>query len=132
MQNDDVQDFDVRWDQALVSASEIPTDVILEGLCKFKLQDSVQLQILLALYDQETVRNKGQTSHSRLKTSERPHIDQMMRTRNFRVRSEVVERGAVTKSHKGKKAYVERKVGECLQWKSNGQCSKRDSCRFQS
>ena len=50
-QNDDVQDFDVRCDQALLSASEIPTEMILEGLCKSKLQDSVQLQTVLALYD---------------------------------------------------------------------------------
>ena len=53
-----------------------------------------------------------------------------MRTRNFRVRSDVVKRGAVTKSQKGKKAYVERKVAECFQWKSHGQCSKGDSCSF--
>ena len=107
-----------------MSASEIPSDVILEGLCKSKLQDSVQLQTVLALYDQETVRNNGQTIYVRLKTSEKLHINQMMRTRNFRVRNEVVQRGAVTKSRKGKKAYVERKVGECFQWRSNGQCSK--------
>ena len=44
LRNDDVQDFDVRWDQALLSASEIPTDVVLEGLYKSKLLDSVQLQ----------------------------------------------------------------------------------------
>ena len=31
-QNDDVQDFDVRWDQALLSANETPTEMILEGL----------------------------------------------------------------------------------------------------
>ena len=37
LQNDDVQDFDVRWDQALVSASDIPSDVILEGLYLSKL-----------------------------------------------------------------------------------------------
>ena len=36
LQNDDVQDFDVRWDQALLSASDMPSDVILEGLCKSK------------------------------------------------------------------------------------------------
>ena len=101
LQNHHVQDFDVRRDQALFSASEIPTDVILEGLYKFKLQDSVQLQILLALYDQETVRKKRQTSYSRLKTSVRLHIDQMMRTRNFRIWNKVVERGEVTKSQKG-------------------------------
>ena len=62
--------------------------------------------------------------------SVKPHIDQMMRTRNFRVRSEVVERGSVTKSQKGKKAHVERKVRECVEWKAHGQCSKGDSCSF--
>ena len=50
-------------------------------------------------------------SYLRLKTSVKLHTDQMMRTRNFRVRNEVVERGAVSKSQKGKKAHVERKVG---------------------
>ena len=35
-------------------------------------------------------------------------------------------------SHKEseKKAYVERKVGECFQWKAHGQFSKGDSCSF--
>ena len=51
LQNDDVQDFDVIWDQALETASDMPSDVILEGLYKSKLQDSVQLQIVLALYE---------------------------------------------------------------------------------
>ena len=37
LQNDDVQDFDVRWDHALLSVSEMPSDPILEGLCKSKL-----------------------------------------------------------------------------------------------
>ena len=89
------------------------------------MQDSVQFQAVLSLYDQETVRNNGQPSHSRLKTSVKLRIDQMMRTRNFRVWSEVVERGAVNKSSKGKKAYVERKVEECFQWKAHGQMFKR-------
>ena len=84
--------------------------MILEGLCRSKLQDSVQLQIVLALYDQQNVRNNGQTSYLRLKTSVKLHIDQMMRTRNFRVRKEFVESGAVTKSQLGKKACVEKKV----------------------
>ena len=69
LQNDDVQDFDVRWDQALLSASDMPSDVMLEGLYKSGLHDSVQHQTVLALYDQETARNGGQTSYSRLKTS---------------------------------------------------------------
>ena len=83
LQNDDVQDFDVRWDQALLTANDMPSDVILEGLNKSKLQDSVQLQTVLALCDQETGRNNGQTSYLRLKASVKLHTDQMIRTRNF-------------------------------------------------
>ena len=64
------------------------------------------------------------------KTSVQLHIDQVMRNRNFRVRSEVVERGAVTKSQNGKKACVGRKVGERFQWKTHGLCFKGDPCSF--
>ena len=41
-----------------------------------------------------------------------------------------MERVATAKSQKGKKNNVEKKVGECFQWKANGQCSKGDSCSF--
>ena len=63
--------------------SEMPSDMILEGLYKSKLLNSAQLQTVLVLYDQETVRNDGQVRYLRLKTSVKLHIDQMMRTRNF-------------------------------------------------
>ena len=63
-----------------------------------------------------------------MKTSVRLQIDQTMRTRNFSVRNEVEEQSP--RVEKGKKAYVDRKVGECFQWKTNGQCSKGDSCSF--
>ena len=53
-----------------------------------------------------------------------------LRTRNFRVRSDVVERESVTKSQTGKKASVESKVWECVEWKAHGQCSKGGSCSF--
>ena len=129
LQNDDVRDFDVRWDHALLSVSEMPSDMILEGLYKSKLKNSVQLQTVMALYDQETARTKEPNYH-KSKTAVKLHIDQMMRTRNFRVRSDVVETGSVTKSQKRKKACVERKVGECFQWKAHGHCSKGDSCSF--
>ena len=41
-----------------------------------------------------------------------------------------MERGTVTKSHKGKKANAESRVGECYQWKAIGHCSKGGSCSF--
>ena len=131
LQNDDVQDFDLRWDHALIAVSEMPSDAILEGLCKSKLQNSVQLQSVMALYVQEVARNDGTPIYQQFKKTEvKLHNDQMMRNRNFRVRNDVVERGSVTKSQKGNKAHVEGQVGECFQWKAHGQCSKGDSCSF--
>ena len=51
LQNDDVQDFDVRLDYALSSVSEMPSDPILEGLYKTKLQNSAQIRTMMALFD---------------------------------------------------------------------------------
>ena len=39
LQNDDVQDSDVPWDQAQESASDMPSDAILEGLYKSKITE---------------------------------------------------------------------------------------------
>ena len=101
--NDDVQDFDVRCDVALLPVSEVPSDTILEGLYKSKLQNSVQLQTVLALYDQETARSK-EPNNQQSKTAVKLHFDLMMWTRNFRVRNDVAENGSVTKRQKRKKA----------------------------
>ena len=108
----------------------MPSDPILEGLYKSKLQNSAQLSTVMALYDQEVARNNGTPNYQQLKTAVKLHIDQTMRNRNFRARNDVVERGSVTKSQKRKQSIVEEKVGECFQWKAQGQCSKTDSCRF--
>ena len=108
LQNDDVLDFDTRWDQPLS-----------EGLYKSKLQDSVQLQTGLATYEQENVRNTEPPNYSRLKTLVRRHIDQTMRTRNFRARNEIVKRGAVTKSQKREKSQRGKESGRMLSVESN-------------
>ena len=72
--------------------------MVLEGLHKSKLQNSVQLQTVLALFDQETARNSGKPNCSQLKTVAKLDTAQMLRTRNFRVRNHIVERGSVTKN----------------------------------
>ena len=48
LQNDDVQDFDVRGDRALLWASETSTEMVPEGLYKSQLQNSVERQTVLA------------------------------------------------------------------------------------
>ena len=82
------------------------------------------------MYEQEIIRNSEQPNNSKLEIAVRRHIDQQMRTRNFRARNETVERRALTKRPKGSKAVVESKVGACYQWKAIGQCSRGDSCSF--
>ena len=82
----------------------------------------------MTLHDQEVARNNGTPNYQQLRV--KLHIDQMVRNRNFKARSDVVERSSFTKSQQGNKAYVEWKVGERFQWKAHGQCSKGDSCSF--
>ena len=98
LQNDDVQDFDEKWDHAPFTVSAMPSDPILEGLYKPKLQNSAQLRIMMALYDQEVARNNGTPNYQQLKTAVKLHMDQMMKNRNFKAQDDVVERSSVTKS----------------------------------
>ena len=129
LQNDDVQDFHVRWDHALLSVSKMPSDMILEGLYKSKLQSSAQLQIVLPLYDQETARNNGKPNYSQLKTAVELHLDQ---------RWELETSGFGTmlwKEDQSPRVKMETKPplwGKCESVFSgrHGQCSKGDSCSF--
>ena len=43
LQDDDVQDFDTRWDQILLRTSEMPPENVFEGLYRNRLQGSEQL-----------------------------------------------------------------------------------------
>ena len=58
LDNDDSQDFDLRWrwEQALLLTSDSPSDKeFLEGLCVSQSQDSSQAQTNMALYNQENL-----------------------------------------------------------------------------
>ena len=58
LRNDDVQEFDSKWDGILLSMTKIPPDDILEGLYKLRIQESEKLQTVLELYDLETHQKK--------------------------------------------------------------------------
>ena len=44
LRNDDVQDFDTRWDEMLLSMSKIPPDDVLESLYKWRIRESCSTQ----------------------------------------------------------------------------------------
>ena len=56
-------------------------------------------------------------------------IEQEIRNKNFGARNGNSERNAVVKNQ-GTKQRVQRILGDCWQWDSNGQCIKGDNCSF--
>ena len=53
LRDDNVQEFDTRWDEILLCITKIPTDDVLESLCKLRIRESDQLRTELQLYDME-------------------------------------------------------------------------------
>ena len=56
-------------------------------------------------------------------------IEQDIRNKNFGARNGNYERNALVKN-KETKQRVQRTLGDCWQWESNGQCSRGDNCGF--
>ena len=58
LRNDDIQEFDSKWDGILLSMTKIPPDDILEGLYKLRIRESDKLKTVLELCDLETHQKK--------------------------------------------------------------------------
>ena len=56
-------------------------------------------------------------------------IEQEIRNKNFGSRNGNFEKNAVVKNQ-GTKQRVQRILGDCWQWETNGQCSEGDNCSF--
>ena len=102
--------------------TQAPSYDILEGLYKVRTRESEKLKTILELYDlvihQKTV---GPDDH-RLKTMVKRMIDEQdIRNKNFGARNGNYETNVVVKSP-GTKQRVQRILGDCWQWESNGQC----------
>ena len=93
LENDDIQDFDLRWRQALLLTSDPPSDNVLEGLYISKLQDSFLIQTIMALYKQEILREGGKRDYHRVRMCVKLYIEQAQRSKNFRIQNEITERG---------------------------------------
>ena len=53
LRNDDIQEFDSKWDGILLAMTQIPSDGILESLYKLRIRESEKLKTVLELYDFE-------------------------------------------------------------------------------
>ena len=104
LRNDDLQEFDSKWDGILLSMTKIPSDVILEGLYKLRTRESEKLETVLELYDLEIHQKKARPDYHRWKTMVKRSIEQNLRIKNFEVRNGNYERNAVVKNQGDKTA----------------------------
>ena len=79
LHDDNVQDFDTRWDEVLLSMSKIDSDHILENLSKLRIRESAQLKTGLELYDMEIHQKIAMPIYQKLKTMVKRSIDQKLR-----------------------------------------------------
>ena len=121
LRNDDIQEFDSKWDGILLSLTKIALDDILEGLYQLRIQESEKLRTVLELYDLETHQKKLGPDYYRLKTMVKRSIEQEIRNKNF---------GNAVVKNEGTKQRVQKILGDCWQWEANGQCVKGDNCSF--
>ena len=128
LRNDDIQEFDSKWDGILLSMTKIPPNDIL-GLFKLRIRESEKLKTVLELYDLEIHQKKLGSDYHRLKTMVKGSIEQAIRKNNFGARNGNYEKNAVVKNQ-GTKQRVQRILGDCWQWETNGQCSGGDNCSF--
>ena len=129
IRNDDIQEFDSKWDGILLSMTQIPSDDILEGLYKLRIRESEKLKTVLELYNMEIHQKKAGPDCRRLNTIVKRRIEQNLRMKNFEARNGNYEKNAVVKNQ-GTKQREQRSLGDCWKWKANGQCSKGDTCSF--
>ena len=109
--------------------TKIPHDDILEGLYKLRIRESEKLKTVLELYDLETHQKKAGPDYHRLKIMVKRSIEQEIRNKNFGARSGNFAKNAVVKNQ-GTKQRVQRILGDCWQWETNGQCVKGNNCSF--
>ena len=98
LRNDDIQEFDSKWDGNLSSMTKIPYDDISEGLYKLGIRESEKLQTVLELFYLEIHQKKTGLDYQRLKTMVRISPRQNLRNKNFGARSGNFEKNAVVKN----------------------------------
>ena len=112
LENDDIQDFDLRWEHALLLTSDPPSDKVLEGLYVSKLQESSQPQTIMAVYNQDILLGGGKRDNHRLRMCVKLHIEQAQRSDNFRIQSENTEPCGRNQRKGAKFLYGSRSKGE--------------------
>ena len=68
LRDDNIQEFDTRWDEVLLLMTKIPSNDILESLYKLRIRVSAQLKTVLDLYEMEIHLKISMPNYQKLKT----------------------------------------------------------------
>ena len=109
--DDNVQEFDTRWDEVLLSMSKISSCDVLESLYTLRKRESDQPQTtILELNDVEIHQKISMPNYQKLKTMVKRNMDHKLRFRIFDANNGRIESGAVVKSRKESLALKVEKV----------------------
>ena len=93
---------------------------------KLRIRESEKLKTVLELCDLEIHQKKIGPDYHRLKTMVKRSIEQDIQNKNLGARNGNYEKNTVV-NNQGTKQRVQRILGDCWQWESNGQCVKGDN-----
>ena len=68
LHDDNIQEFETRWDEVLLSMSKIPSDDVLESLYKLRIRESDQFKTELELYDMEIHQKISVSNYQKFKS----------------------------------------------------------------
>ena len=91
LRNDDIQEFETKLDETLLSMTHIPSDDILEGLYKLRVRESEKLKTVLELCNMEIHQKKAGPDYHRLKTMVKRSIEQNLRIKNLKPEMEILK-----------------------------------------
>ena len=83
LRNDDIEEFDSKWDGILLSMTKIPSDDTFEGLYIKRIRESEKVKTALELYNMEIHQKKAGPDYHRLKTMVKKSIEQNLQIKNF-------------------------------------------------
>ena len=124
LRNDDIQEFDSKWEGILLSLTKNAHDDILEGLSKLRIRESEKPKNVLELYDLEIHQKKLGPGYHTLKTMVKRSIEQEIRNNNIGIRNGNYEKNAVVKNH-GTKQRAQRILGSLEEGNQRAVCKRR-------
>ena len=126
LRNDDIQEFDSKWDGKVIINDENPTWWYLGRIVQIKNTRVGELKTVLELYDLEIHQKKIGPDHHRLKTMVKRSIEQDIRNKIFAPETEIMKETPWSRIRN--KTACTKNSWRLWQWESNGQCSGGDNC----